>query len=533
WLMLGHWVSLIEQWPYRMSWMIDYCDQVPDLPDYCTLAEVYDEVKMRIPKLRTEDPLVDIDRNVQNFELYLKTASSGAEQITVGHLRRFVPCTSNLDPYIRKLISEKRGDSHEYVEVAPAHLSFVKTAPATLTELEMVDTLQPLPIEQVSGPARLLFKNEAIWSTIHVPLPEMSTEDVKQLVDQLDIPPERRDQYALQIQESNLSGLVLSICELSAVRGELKMTLGDWTMFKLLVETLRDFKPRPMAERRRERGLSLLAHNSIDSDRRHSWCPDSPRKPNARSPDPSEISGMLQRMGSRGQRSRTNAQSEVLDEQRWLADQYGRMDTVEFAGDVGISSARNSVCGVDEQRWLADQYGRMDTVEFAGDVGISSARNSVCGSRAPSVRFDMEASDANGTVPVMGSASNLARDLAASQDEALRQRRNNLDEKLVENEDVSSDDSSDSESGSTRDLLAQSLRLPSKTPKTSKLGAVAAIFHSEPRLAEQSSLREVAANDRSEKSQSGRTSGVLKKRSQSEIKPNTEVVRTSKSPRYA
>uniref|UniRef100_A0A914XLM8 KAP NTPase domain-containing protein n=1 Tax=Plectus sambesii TaxID=2011161 RepID=A0A914XLM8_9BILA len=33
WLMLGHWVSLIEQWPYRMSWMIDYCDQVPDLPD--------------------------------------------------------------------------------------------------------------------------------------------------------------------------------------------------------------------------------------------------------------------------------------------------------------------------------------------------------------------------------------------------------------------------------------------------------------------------------------------------------------------
>uniref|UniRef100_A0A914VR71 Uncharacterized protein n=1 Tax=Plectus sambesii TaxID=2011161 RepID=A0A914VR71_9BILA len=30
----------------------------------------------------------------------------------------------------------------------------------------------------------------------------------------------------------------------------------------------------------------------------------------------------------------------------------------------------------------------------------------------------------------------------------------------------------------------------------------------------------------------GRTSGVLKKRSQSEIKPNTEVVRTSKSPRF-
>jgi hypothetical protein len=55
--------------------------------------------------MRAEDPLVDIDRNADNFDLFLRASSlSGNEQITVGDLRRFVPCTSNLDPYIRKLI---------------------------------------------------------------------------------------------------------------------------------------------------------------------------------------------------------------------------------------------------------------------------------------------------------------------------------------------------------------------------------------------------------------------------------------------
>lgn len=49
WLMLGHWVSLIEQWPYRMSWLIDYCDQFPDLPDYCPLIDVYEECVIIFP----------------------------------------------------------------------------------------------------------------------------------------------------------------------------------------------------------------------------------------------------------------------------------------------------------------------------------------------------------------------------------------------------------------------------------------------------------------------------------------------------
>lgn len=49
--------------------------------------------------------MIELDRNPDNFESFLEQASlSGPDQLTVGHVRRFVPCTSNLDPYLRKLI---------------------------------------------------------------------------------------------------------------------------------------------------------------------------------------------------------------------------------------------------------------------------------------------------------------------------------------------------------------------------------------------------------------------------------------------
>lgn len=41
WVALGHWVSLVEQWPYRLSWIIDYCErQQPS--ENVTLHEIYD-----------------------------------------------------------------------------------------------------------------------------------------------------------------------------------------------------------------------------------------------------------------------------------------------------------------------------------------------------------------------------------------------------------------------------------------------------------------------------------------------------------
>ena len=39
-----------------------------------------------------------------------------SEQLTVGHVKKFLPCTSNLDPYLRKLIHEQRMGLKDPVE---------------------------------------------------------------------------------------------------------------------------------------------------------------------------------------------------------------------------------------------------------------------------------------------------------------------------------------------------------------------------------------------------------------------------------
>ncbi len=62
-----------------------------------------------------------------------------------------------------------------------------------------------------------------MWSTIDTTLEQMSTDKIKQLLMQLDIAPERRENYAKLVESANLTGLVLSICDLSAVKETLNV----------------------------------------------------------------------------------------------------------------------------------------------------------------------------------------------------------------------------------------------------------------------------------------------------------------------
>ncbi|VDM97484.1 unnamed protein product, partial [Onchocerca ochengi] len=188
---------------------------------------LYNHLKQQIPK---KDPLIDLDRNPNNFESFLEQASvAGPEQLTVGHVRRFVPCTSNLDPYLRKLIRECRIGTAQPVK------SLV-SRPSTQSGL------------MISGPAWHLFKDKNTWRGIEVPLVEMKLSEILDLVKKLDIPSERTNIIAEKMSASNLTGLVLSTCDLPDVQETLKLNLGDWTLLKLLIETLRTWKPVTVLE---------------------------------------------------------------------------------------------------------------------------------------------------------------------------------------------------------------------------------------------------------------------------------------------
>uniref|UniRef100_A0A158Q798 ANK_REP_REGION domain-containing protein n=1 Tax=Elaeophora elaphi TaxID=1147741 RepID=A0A158Q798_9BILA len=310
WVSLGYWVSLIEQWPSRMCWLIDHALDIPQ--DSYPLAELYNHLKQQIPK---KDPLIDLDRNPDNFESFLEQACmTGPDQLTVGHVRRFVPCTSNLDPYLRKLIRECRNGTAEPIK------SFASRPPS-------------VPGLVISDPAWHLFKDKNTWREIEVPLVEMKLSDVTDLVKKLDISSERISVIVEKMNASNLTGLVLSACDLPEVQETLKLNLGDWTLLKLLIETLRTWKP-------------MMFLDIVET-------------PSLMSPIPAPaISTSLNSVQE--QKDRLVLQTEVQGDHQWILESFSGMDVAEVDDthpassapsvhfDDGIASERDStesVCG--------------------------------------------------------------------------------------------------------------------------------------------------------------------------------------------
>jgi len=118
WKRLGCWSYLVEQWPYRISWIIVYYeDHEQDYGEDTALKTLYNKyflfqyksliiffffllrIKPFIPI--NNDPLLELDRSGRKFELAMQQSEP---VLNVIDLKQFLPCTCNLDPYLNKLI---------------------------------------------------------------------------------------------------------------------------------------------------------------------------------------------------------------------------------------------------------------------------------------------------------------------------------------------------------------------------------------------------------------------------------------------
>ncbi|KAK6747115.1 hypothetical protein RB195_000379 [Necator americanus] len=300
WLSLGHWVSLLEQWPSRMCWLIDRAVDINN--NGLTLAEVYHQLKDHIPK---KDSLIELDRNPDNFEAFLDSPTiPSAEQLTVGHVKKFVPCTSNLDPYLRKLIRERRQG--------------------------LEDPVQELGFGSVVIPpnAKYLFGDEKVWSTVCTPLVEMRLDDVCALLKKLDIASNRLDAIVRKFEQLNLGGLVLASCSLQDLKDALGIPLGDWTMVRLLVETLKAFGSNvPGVKTDKRRALTLPeedeegSEESVDLTTRRGTIVQSP-------------SAMI----TAEERRRSMAMPEEINtDHKWLMESLSGMDLTQPEGDLNLA----------------------------------------------------------------------------------------------------------------------------------------------------------------------------------------------------
>eukprot|EP00058_Branchiostoma_floridae_P025845 XP_002611335.1 hypothetical protein BRAFLDRAFT_73273 [Branchiostoma floridae] len=104
WHQLASWVNLTEQWPYRTSWLIYQQEETEDLGDNTSLNVLYDRICSKIPTSREAEPLLEIDADARNFEMFLMNHSP---VLTVSDLRTFLPSTINLDPNIKTVIADE------------------------------------------------------------------------------------------------------------------------------------------------------------------------------------------------------------------------------------------------------------------------------------------------------------------------------------------------------------------------------------------------------------------------------------------
>uniref|UniRef100_A0A914QXF4 Kinase D-interacting substrate of 220 kDa-like SAM domain-containing protein n=1 Tax=Panagrolaimus davidi TaxID=227884 RepID=A0A914QXF4_9BILA len=215
WSVLYYWIALIEQWPYRMCWLLEKSQDVSD--DQMTLNELYHLVKVQLP---TKNVLIGLDRSHREFENFLRRMTSGkADNLTVRQMRNLVTCTSNLDPYLRKLIKDQRRENDK-----------------------LLGETNHLDLSSI-GAAEFLFEDSTIWNSITKLLVKMQIDDIINLVSKLNIPIERQNDILPMFYLYNLNGLVLQSCDLDELQRTLKLSLGDWTLIRLLIETLRKWKP--------------------------------------------------------------------------------------------------------------------------------------------------------------------------------------------------------------------------------------------------------------------------------------------------
>ncbi|XP_053443629.1 kinase D-interacting substrate of 220 kDa isoform X7 [Nycticebus coucang] len=105
WDRLASWINLTEQWPYRTSWLILYLEETEGIPDQMTLKTIYERISKNIPTTKDVEPLLEIDGDIRNFEVFL---SSRTPVLVARDVKIFLPCTVNLDPKLREIIADVR-----------------------------------------------------------------------------------------------------------------------------------------------------------------------------------------------------------------------------------------------------------------------------------------------------------------------------------------------------------------------------------------------------------------------------------------
>ncbi|XP_073319935.1 NTPase KAP family P-loop domain-containing protein 1 [Pagrus major] len=191
------WVVLANQWPCRLSWIIQCVEDaqqradidrgnVANIDDSKTLWEVFSESRAELYVMSAQiEDLLEQDGDPEMFEIFLKVDF----KFTVKDLKTFEVATVNLDHSVRKELARIRGTSR-------------------LKDSGWMRNLAPLPITTIIN---------------------MNTEDVCEELERMEYP----SKYVDIVRSNGLSGSALVFGDPDDLKDLLDMTFGEWATFRL------------------------------------------------------------------------------------------------------------------------------------------------------------------------------------------------------------------------------------------------------------------------------------------------------------
>ncbi|GAB1601599.1 kinase D-interacting substrate of 220 kDa-like [Argonauta hians] len=287
WYRLAGWINLVEQWPYHASWVILEFEDTENMEDSITLNSIYKKILNKIPTSRDIDPLLEIDKDARKLEVFLANSNRNQPSLVVGDLKKFLPCTINLDPYLRKLIRETKKNmdlqrsEYSYNSIYPVMPPGPSPAPSMIgprgdagdlglrglysTVLPSVSNrfMAPCSTQALPVPHQPMFPAAAaqylqsaavhpFQHPHHLPIPSLlpksqkkistySVPDVCSLLSKIQgIREDNLTTYSKQVETNNISGLVLLCCDFDELKNVMSMKFGDWQLFRTMIQELRD-----------------------------------------------------------------------------------------------------------------------------------------------------------------------------------------------------------------------------------------------------------------------------------------------------
>uniref|UniRef100_A0A8C8SCE0 Kinase D-interacting substrate of 220 kDa n=1 Tax=Pelusios castaneus TaxID=367368 RepID=A0A8C8SCE0_9SAUR len=303
WDRLASWINLTEQWPYRTSWLILYLEETEGVPDQLTLKTIYERISKNIPTTKDVEPLLEIDGDIRNFEVFL---SSRTPVLISRDVKTFLPCTVNLDPKLREIIADVRAARDQMnigglpyptlpLHEAPPRPSSVFSQPSSVCSSSTSfngpfngGVVSPQPHSSyysgMTGPQHPFYNRPFFAPYLYMPryypgsshhisrpplktglsrdqsnglgtgtvtgsatggshtsLSSMSVDAVCEKLKQIEgLDQSMLPQYSATIRKANINGRVLAQCNIDELKREMNMNFGDWHLFRSTVLEMRN-----------------------------------------------------------------------------------------------------------------------------------------------------------------------------------------------------------------------------------------------------------------------------------------------------